>query len=73
MVLVTGSLLQFIDRETECGTQPDLDKINFDGMESGSKDYGKAFKQSEAFHTNVFGVARDEANNHLTFFATSKL
>jgi hypothetical protein len=38
-----------------------LDQINFDDLESGSEESGKGAEQSEAFHTDVFGVARDGA------------
>ncbi len=38
-----------------------MDQINYDDLESGSKDSGKGAEQSEAFYTDVFGVARDGA------------
>ncbi len=49
------------DRDSDCSTLPDLDQINFDDFESGSKISGVGAEQSETFHTDVFGVARDGA------------
>ncbi len=37
------------------------DQINFDDLESGSDNSDKVPEQSETFHTDVFGVARDGA------------
>jgi hypothetical protein len=57
----TKSTLFFEDRDSDCSTLPDLDQITFEDLESGSEDSGKGAEQSEAFHTDVFGVARDRA------------
>ena len=57
----TKSTVFFEDRDSNCSTLPDLDQINFDDLESGSEDSDEALEQSEAFHTDVFGVARDGA------------
>ncbi len=57
----TKSTVFFEDRDSDCSTLPDLDQINLDDLESGSEDSGKGAEQSETFHTDVFGVARDGA------------
>ena len=54
-------------------TLPDLIQINFDEMESGIKDSGKSYDQPKAFHTNVFGVARDGALSLLTLVCDIKV
>jgi len=41
-------------------------------MESESEDFGKAYDQPKAFHTNVFGVARDGALSLLTLVCNIK-
>ncbi len=38
-----------------------MEQINFEDLESGSEDSGEGAEQSETFHTDVFGVARDGA------------
>jgi len=38
-----------------------VDQINFDDLESGSDNSDEVPEQSETFHTDVFGVARDGA------------
>ena len=57
----TKSTVFFENRDSDCSTLPDIDQINFDDLESGSEDSDEAPEQSEAFHTDVFGVARDGA------------
>jgi len=57
----TKSTVFFEEINSDCSTLPDLDQINFDDLESGSEESGKGAEQSEAFHTDVFGVARDGA------------
>jgi len=57
----TKSTVFYEDRDSDCSDLPDLDQINFDDLESGSEDSGEGAEQSEAFHADVFGVARDGA------------
>jgi hypothetical protein len=57
----TKSTVFYEDRDSYCSTLPDLDQINFDDLESGSESSGEGPDQSEIFHTDVFGVARDGA------------
>ncbi len=57
----TKSTVFYEDRDIDGSTLPDLDTINFDDLESGSENSGEGPEQSETFHTNVFGVARDGA------------
>jgi hypothetical protein len=57
----TKSTVFFEDRDSNCSTLPDLDQINFEDLESGSEDSDEAPEQSEAFDTDVLGVARDGA------------
>jgi hypothetical protein len=57
----TKSTVIYDNRDSVCSTLPDLDQINFEDLKSGSEDSGKGAEQSETFHTDVFGVARDGA------------
>ncbi len=57
----TKSTVFYEDRDSDCSTLPDLDQINFDDLESGSDNSDEVPEQSETFHTDVFGVARDGA------------
>ncbi len=57
----TKSTVFFEGRDSNCSTLPDIDQINFDDLESGSEDSDDAPEQSEAFHADVFGVAREGA------------
>jgi hypothetical protein len=55
----TKSTVFYEDRDRDCSTPLDLDQINFDNLKSGSEDSGKGAEQSETFHADVLGVARD--------------
>jgi len=57
----TKSTVFYEDRDSDCSTLPDFDQINFDDLESGSDNSDEVPEQSETFHTDVFGVARDGA------------
>jgi hypothetical protein len=65
--------LFYEDIDSNCSILPYLDGISFEDLESDSETSEEGKKQSEALHTDVFGVARYGAISVQTLFLTSKL